>query len=94
MGVRRCEFCDRVYVQWLRCRDGTRRLFEATPVEVADVPDGSTGWVPGRVTVNGYPRVVMSPLGHVGRAKAAAARRVVLQHRCPKFQELYDRAMR
>lgn len=96
MGVRRCEFCTTtpaVYVQWLSCRDGRRRLFEADPVDVDQVPAGQRGWVPGRITVRGRDRVAMAPIDQVSAGKAAAARRVVVEHHCPRFRELYEQAL-
>ncbi len=69
---------------WLWCRDGRRRLFEHTPVDVADVPAGVVGWVPGRVTAGGRDRVVMARVDAVSAGKAAAARRVMLVHDCPQ----------
>jgi hypothetical protein len=95
VGVRRCEFCTTpaVYVQWLSCRDGRRRLFEATPVDVDQVPPGKRGWVPGRATVRGRNRVVMAPIDQVSYGKAEAARRVMVEHRCPRLRELYDQAL-
>ncbi len=89
MSAFRCTFCSKVFVQWLWCRDGRRRLFNLDPVEVGHLTDGQVGWVPGRATVKGRLRVVLAPIGHVSRGKAEAARRVAVLHRCPDFLALY-----
>jgi hypothetical protein len=93
VGVRRCEFCSAVYVQWLQCRDGRRRLFNADPVEVGQLPDDAVGWVPGRVKVRGRERVALAPISQVSSGKADAARRVMVVHDCPEFTRLYQAAM-
>ncbi len=90
MSVRRCEYCETVYVQWLRCRDGRRRLFEATPVDVDQV-GGRFGWVPGRATINGRTQVVLAPITQVSTGKADAARRVMVLHDCEAFRELHEK---
>ncbi len=79
-------------MQWLSCRDGSRRVFEITPVDL-DQLGSRSGWVPGRATVNGRTKVVMAPLGQVSRSKADAARRAVVEHRCDAYQRLYQAAM-
>lgn len=90
MSVRRCDYCHTTYVQWLTCRDGRRRLFEATPVPVDQLPDRSDGWVPGRTTLKGRERVALARLDHVSRGKADAAVRAMVLHRCPEYQRLHN----
>jgi hypothetical protein len=82
-----------VYVQWLRCRDGRRRLFDADPVDTDHLPAGQAGWVPGRSAVRGRQQVVMAPITQVSSGKAEAARRVAVLHDCPNFRALYVQAM-
>lgn len=89
MSVRRCDYCAVVYVQWLLCRDGRRRVFQSTPVDVADLAAGQIGWVPGRARIQGRERVALAPIAQVSSGKADAARRVLLVHDCPEFRRLH-----
>lgn len=92
MTVFRCSYCrsrgERVYVQWLLCRDGKRRLFLADLTEVGQLQPDQVGWVAGRTVVNGRERVAMAPITQVSRGKAEAANRVAVLHWCTAYQEL------
>lgn len=87
--MKRCAFCDE-FTQWLWCKDGARRLFDGAPNPVEQVPAGRA-WVATRARVKGRERVVMTRLVHVGKAKAAAVRHVVVLHDCPYRRQLVAR---
>lgn len=80
----KCKFCDQ-RIQWLRIRGGRRLPFNAELVEVGQLPEGVEGWVAGRVTVRGQEYAAVMPLSQCGTSKAAAARRVLIQHACPQY---------
>lgn len=81
MSVFRCRLCSSP-VQFMSTKFGNRRLFNATPVTIAeDITED--GWIPGPWKVGSTTRVVMAPIGHYGRDKRSRVRHVVLAHVCP-----------
>lgn len=81
----RCGFCNRPVIR-LRARFRGMLWFDFAPVEV--LPEGVEGWVPGRREWRGREVCDLAPVSQVSAAKAEAARRFMVMHRCPVRAEL------
>lgn len=88
--MRTCTYCNRK-VEWLYTKfDDDRIPFDANPVDLDELPDDETGWIPGRwnvTTTTGRPcvRVVMAPLRHYGQRKQNTVEKVLTVHRCVRY---------
>ncbi len=82
----RCKFCNE-RLQWLKIRGGRRLPFDAELVERDELPEGTVGWLAGRVTVRGEEYVAVMPTDQCSPGKVAAANRFLVQHACPQYLE-------